>query len=126
MPTCTVLAAAPLVMTGARLGLTRTCTTRVPAPLPLLAPRVTVKSPAWLGVPLSSPVLLFTPRPAGRPEAMKLPAVMGGLVASIWMVLMAVPWVPITLGAARLVDSVGVLVITGAPAEVTVKLTALV
>ncbi len=64
-----MLAVALLVMTGARLELTRTCTTRVPAPLALLAPRVTVKSPAWLGVPLIRPVLMFTLRPVGNPEA---------------------------------------------------------
>ena len=43
----------------------------------------------------------------------------------IWTGLIALPVLPITVGARMLVDSAGVLVITGAPAEATLMLTTL-
>ena len=42
---------------------------RVSAPAPLVAVMLPLKVPAIVGVPLMSPVLVFTPRPGGSGEA---------------------------------------------------------
>ncbi len=44
----------------------------VPVPPVLIAPSVTVKLPAWVGVPLIAPVEASSDRPVGRPVAVKL------------------------------------------------------
>ena len=43
----------------------------------------------------------------------------------IWIGLIALPVLPITVGERMLVDSAGVLLITGAPADATLMLTTL-
>ena len=65
------LAVAELVMTG-----TGCCTVRMSVasavPPALVAPIVTTKMPAAVGVPVIAPDVGLNPRPAGRPEALKL------------------------------------------------------
>ena len=41
----------------------------VPVPFALVAPKVTVKVPVSVGVPLIAPVLVLTARPEGNPVA---------------------------------------------------------
>ncbi|MEO5960560.1 MAG: hypothetical protein ABIR80_15715 [Opitutaceae bacterium] len=78
----------------------------VPVPTALLALRVTVETPAAVGVPPIAPVVALTVRPAGRPVAPKL---VGSPVAAIWY-WNAAPAVP---------DAVAALVIAGATAAAT-------
>ena len=52
----------------------------MPVPVELLALRVTVEVPEEVGVPVMSPVLVFTLKPVGSPLAPKL---VGELVAVI-------------------------------------------
>ena len=80
----------------------------VPVPLELLAVNVTLETPAPAGVPEIKPEEVLTVRPAGNPVALKL---VGLLVAVIWYVKAALP-VPVALEA---------LVMTGAPASLTVR-----
>ena len=67
-----VCGAVSALMTGGRLGLMRIRKdAAVLAPLLLLAPKVTVKSPLWPtpGVPLMMPLLMSTLTPLGKPLA---------------------------------------------------------
>ena len=43
-----------------------------PVPVPLVAVMVALVVPTAVGVPVIEPVAVFTVRPAGRPEALKL------------------------------------------------------
>ena len=67
----------------------------LPVPLAFVALRVTEKLPLWVGVPTICPEPL-TDRPLGSPAALK--PVMGALVVTIWIAVMALPTVPATGG----------------------------
>src|SRR5437899_6888034 len=60
-----------LVMTGVA-GVIVTASVWGPVPPALVALRVTVEAPALVGVPVMSPVVSLSARPAGNPVALKL------------------------------------------------------
>jgi len=68
-----------LVITGAG-GVTVNVKAALPVPVALVAPSVTVKVPATVGVPVMAPEETFTLNPAGNPVALKL---VGVLLAAI-------------------------------------------
>ena len=71
-----------LVMEGATAaGLMVVVSVADPVPIELVALIVTVLFPAAVGVPLITPVVVFTVKPAGSPVALKL---VGFWVAEIW------------------------------------------
>lgn len=74
------LAVPPLVITGEVL---ETVKVRVAVPVPVLfvALKATLDVPDAVGVPEINPVVVFTVRPAGKPDAPKL---VGELLAVIW------------------------------------------
>jgi hypothetical protein len=74
------LAVPPLVISGAVLEMVKV---RVAVPVPVLfvALKVTAEVSLAVGVPEIKPVVVFTLRPAGKPDAPKL---VGELLAVIW------------------------------------------
>jgi hypothetical protein len=75
----TAVALAALVMTGFG-GLTVSVRTRDPVPSALVAEIVTEEAPTVVGIPLITPVTVFTESPTGSPSALKL---VGLFVAAI-------------------------------------------
>jgi hypothetical protein len=65
------LAVVPLVITGAALAIV-SVRAAVPVPVLLVALKLTFEVPATVGLPEIKPVVVFTVRPVGRPEAPKL------------------------------------------------------
>ena len=65
------VAAAALVIAGkaTRAGLTVITNWAVPVPFALLAVRLTVAAPAWVGVPVMAPLAASIASPSGRPDA---------------------------------------------------------
>jgi len=68
-----------LVMAGGETYIVKV-SSALPVPPPLVALRFTPNVPAAVGVPEIKPEVIFTPRPAGNPDAPKL---VGELVAVI-------------------------------------------
>ena len=73
------LAVPLLVMAGAAM-FTVKVRDKLPVPPPLVAVSVTLEVPAAVGVPEIRPEAVFTTKPAGNPDALKL---VGVLVAAI-------------------------------------------
>lgn len=76
MPLAVVL----LVITGAALAIV-SARAEVPVPVLLVALKLIFEVPATVGLPDIKPVVVFTARPAGKPDAPKL---VGELLAVIW------------------------------------------
>jgi hypothetical protein len=74
------LAVVALVITGAAT-VTVSVSVALPVPAMFVALTVTPDVPPAVGVPEINPVAVFTVRPAGKPEALKL---VGEFVAVIW------------------------------------------
>src|SRR5690242_16633139 len=97
----------------------------VPVPALLVALKIMVETPVAMGVPEIRPVAVFTPRPAGNPDAPKL---VGKLAAVIWyenalpIVALAVPLLVITGGATITVSVSGALATPALLVAVTVTL----
>ena len=64
-PEASVVAPGALI-TGTALGLTVKATARSPLPAALLALKVALNNPLWVGVPLMMPLVAFTPSPGGK------------------------------------------------------------
>src|SRR2546428_1488402 len=72
-----------------------------PVPPALVALRVTVEAPALVGVPVMSPVVALSARPAGNPVALKVEVL---ILAAIRYLIPTPPW---TAGATATAETRG-------------------